>query len=165
MFKRLGRFFGNIRMTTAIAALVISAVIVSVAAVSLTMFISLSASVRMEAMEGQVQALKTAATILKGGMPDTNVTWTPEGELEAISTWMMPGQFGKDDLVNSIARVTGEAATIFVWDEATTDFVRKSTTIMGADGAPIVGTPLDKAGAAHAGTCSGRIGSSKNSGS
>ncbi|UXN74658.1 hypothetical protein N8D56_06035 [Devosia sp. A8/3-2] len=86
MFKRFGRFFGNIRMTTAIAALVISAVIVSVAAVSLTMFISLSASVRMEAMAGRVQALKTAATILKGGMPDTNVAWTPEGELEAIST-------------------------------------------------------------------------------
>ncbi|WP_244445682.1 methyl-accepting chemotaxis protein [Devosia sp. LC5] len=155
MFKRFGRFFGNVKMTTAIAALVISAVIVSVAAVSLAMFISLSASVRMEAMEGQVKAIKTAATILKGGMPDTNVAWTPEGELEAISTWMMPGQFGKDELVNSIARVTGEAATIFVWDEATADFVRKSTTIIGADGAPIVGTPLDRNGAAYAAMLAG----------
>ncbi len=150
MVKGIGRFFGNIKLTTGIAGLVISAVIVSVAAVSLAIFISLSASVRSDAMAGQVKALKTAATILKGGMSDTNVTWTPEGELDAISTWMMPGQFGKHELVDSIARVTGEAATIFSWDEASQDFVRQSTTIIGADGERIIGTPLDRAGAAYA---------------
>jgi methyl-accepting chemotaxis protein len=59
-------------------------------------------------------------------------------------------------LVDSIARITGEAATIFAWDASEQDFIRMTTTIKGADGARILGTPLGKTGAVYAAVMAGK---------
>ena len=150
MFKRVGQFFGNIKLTTMIAALVISAIIVSVAVVTAATYINLSASTRATALEQQTTNLKTAATVLQAKSSGATVEWSEAGGINKISVWAMPQQFLNNDLVDSIGRVTGEAATLFVWDEASQDFIRMTTTpIVGTDGARIVDTPLGQASAAY----------------
>ena len=149
MFKRVGQFFGNIKLTTMIAALVISAIIVSVAVVTAALYINLSASTRATALEQQITNLKTAATIVQSNLPGAEVEWSETGDISKVVTWAMPRQFIGHDLVDSIARVTGETATIFGWDEASQDFLRMTTNIVGADGERIVGTPLGQASPAY----------------
>ena len=150
MFKRAGHVFGNIKLTTMIAVLVISAIIVSVGVVTAAIYINLSASTRSAALDQQIINLKTAATIVQGSLPGAEVQWTETGDIAEIRTWAMPRQFLNHDMVDSIGRVTGQAATVFGWDEATQDFVRMTTTIVGADGERILGTPLGQTSAAYA---------------
>ena len=149
MIKRVGQFFGNIKLTTMIAALVISAIIVSVSVVSAAIYINLSASTNDTAMAQQITNLKAAATILEGSLPGAEVQWAENGDLAGIQTWSMPRRFIDNGLVDSIARVTGEAATIFGWDETEQDFIRMTTTIEDAAGERILGTPLGKDGAVY----------------
>ncbi|RYE77829.1 MAG: HAMP domain-containing protein, partial [Hyphomicrobiales bacterium] len=68
---------------------------------------------------------------------------------DKIEAKAMP-KFRNHDLINTIGRVTGETATLFVYDAETEDFVRKSTTILDADGNPILDTPLDRNDPAYA---------------
>ena len=150
MLKRAGQFLGNIRLTTMIAILVISAIIVSVGAVSAAIYVNLSATTRNSASEAQVTNLKVAATVLQGSLPGAEVLWGETGEIGEVRTWAMPRQFLNHDMVDSISRVTGEAATVFGWDEASQDFIRMTTTIVGEDGQRILGTSLGQASAAYA---------------
>jgi methyl-accepting chemotaxis protein len=150
MLKRAGHFIGNIKLTTMIATLVISAIIVSVSVVTAAIYLNLSASTRATALSQQTTNLKTAATILQGSLPGAEVLWTETGDIAEVRTWAMPREFLNHEIVDSISRITGEAATIFGWDEASQDFVRMTTTIVGADGERIVGTPLGQTSPAYA---------------
>ncbi|WEK04437.1 MAG: methyl-accepting chemotaxis protein [Candidatus Devosia phytovorans] len=156
MFKGISRSFNNIKLTTMIAALVISAIIVSVAAVTAAIYVNLNASTRETAANQQVVNLEMAATILQTSLPGAEVTWTADDHIEAIRAWAMPQEFLSHEMVDSIARVTGEAATIFAWDEASQDFVRLTTTILGNDGNRILGTSLGQASPAYAAMMSGQ---------
>jgi methyl-accepting chemotaxis protein len=155
MFKRVGQAAGNIKMTTKIAALVISAVILSVAVVVATIFFTFLGATRDQALEQQAVNLKTAATILQGSLAAAEVAWTEEGDIESISTWAMPRRFINHDMVDSIARVTGQSATVFGWDETLQDFVRMSTTIVGEDGERILDTTLGQDSTAYAALMAG----------
>ncbi|MVS99366.1 HAMP domain-containing protein [Devosia sp. L53-10-65] len=137
-------------MTTAVAALVICTVIVSVSCVSVGIYLSLTSSMSDSAMTQQVANLKAAATILESNLPGTEVNWAEDGDLASVQVWSMPRRFIDHALVDSIARVTGEQATIFGWDEAAQDFVRMTTTIEDEAGERVVGTPLGRGGAVFA---------------
>ncbi|MBE0581192.1 methyl-accepting chemotaxis protein [Devosia sp.] len=150
MLKRAGHFIGNIKLTTMIAILVISAIIVSVSVVTAAIYLNLSASTRATALDQQTTNLKTAATIVQASLPGAEVVWSETGDIAEIRTWAMPRQFLNHEIVDSIARITGEAATIFGWDEASQDFFRMTTTIVGDDGERIVGTPLGQSSPAYA---------------
>ncbi|HEV7345879.1 MAG TPA: methyl-accepting chemotaxis protein [Devosia sp.] len=150
MFKRVGLAANNVKMTSKIAGLVISAVMLTVVAVIATIYIILLGTTRDSALEQQEVNLRTAATIIQGALPGAEVVWNEAGDIEAVSTWAMPRAFINHDLVDSITRVTGHAATIFGWDEASQDFVRMTTTIQDETGERIIGTPLGKASAAYA---------------
>ncbi|WP_224703910.1 methyl-accepting chemotaxis protein [Devosia aquimaris] len=157
MASRIAAVVGSIKLTTMIAALVISAVIVSVSVVTLALYLNLSESSRNDAIKQQDTNLKTAATVLQSSLPGAEVEWTDTGGIAAIRTWAMPKQFTNDELVDSIKRVTGEAATLFGWSEADQDFVRMTTTIVGADGVRIVGTMLGKDSAAYRSMMEGKV--------
>ena len=156
MLKRTGQWLGNIKLTTMIAALVISAIIVSVSAVTVAIYFNLSASTRAQAMGQQLINMKTAATVVQASLPGAEVEWNAAGDLVEVRAWAMPAQFANHDMVDSIGRVTGEAATIFGWDEAAQDFVRLSTTIVGTDGQRILGTPLGQTSTAYASMIEGK---------
>ena len=155
MVRSIKRAFGNIRMTAAIAVLVISAIVLSVGVVSAAIYINLTTTLRAQAETQQLSNLKTAATILTGNLPGAEVAWDEAGNLVSIQTWAMPRQFLSHDIVDSIVRLTGETATIFAWDAEQQDFVRMSTTIVGADGERILGTTLGQSSAAYASMMAG----------
>ena len=151
---RLG--FGNIKLTTMIAALVVSAIVVSIAVVSTAIFLNLSGSVRDTATRQQLVNLKTAATILQNKLPGATVTWTEDGTgIAGIEVFGMPGRFSDHEIVDSIARITGEAAAIYVWDDPNQQFVNLTTTFADAEGARTVGTVIDAASPAHASVMAG----------
>ncbi|WP_248297979.1 methyl-accepting chemotaxis protein, partial [Pelagibacterium lentulum] len=138
-----GTFLGRIKLTVAIAAMVVSAVILSVGAVVLAVYISLTANSAAVAEATQNANIRTAATILRG-MGGIQVDWTEEGRIETIGTWVMP-RFYNDDVVESIARVTGETAAIFTWNSGTGAFEQVSTSIRDAEGNAIVHPVIDQA--------------------
>jgi methyl-accepting chemotaxis protein len=150
MVNSVKRFFGNIRLTSAIVTMVIVAILIAVMTVSGAIYMSLSSTLRQQAEEQQRANLKTAATILANNLPGAEVTWGEDGSLVSISTFAMPRQFLNHDIVDSIVRLTGESATIFGFDAAQSDFVRMTTTLVGEDGERIVGTTLGASSAAYA---------------
>jgi methyl-accepting chemotaxis protein len=156
MIKSIRRAFGNIAMTNAIAALVISAVVLSVAGVTAALYVNLSTTLRQQAAEQQVAHLKTAATIVAGKLPLTQVAWGEDGSLVSITTLTMPRAFINHEIVDTITRLTGESATIFGLSETSPEFVQLTTTLTGEDDARLVGMPLDTQGAAHAAVMAGK---------
>jgi methyl-accepting chemotaxis protein len=149
MVNAIKRFFGNFRLSTAIVTMVVVAILISVLTVSVAIYLNLSTTLRQQAEHQQRANLKTAATILAGSLPGSEVTWGEDGSLEAITAFSMPRQFLNHDLVDSIVRLTGESATVFGFDPAQQDFVRMTTTLVGDDGERIVGTPLGSSSAAY----------------
>jgi len=156
MFKGIARRFHNVKLTTMIAGLVISTVILSVGAVTAAIYVNLNASTRESAAKQQVMNLEVAATILQGSLPGAQVTWTADNHIDTISAWAMPQEVLDHSIVDSIARVTGETATIFAWNEAEQDFMRLSTNILGEDGQRILGTKLGQTSPAYASIMSGQ---------
>lgn len=57
-----------------------------------------------------------------------------------------PPEFADNAIIDEVARITGETATVFVWDEPSQDFWRRTTNIIKDDGNRAVGTPLGQNG-------------------
>ncbi|NGP16392.1 HAMP domain-containing protein [Devosia chinhatensis] len=118
-----------------IAALVVSSITVAIAVVSTAIFINLSASAQQTAEAQRQIDLKTAATILQNQLPGAEVTWSEDGrQIAGISVFGMPGKFSDHGIVDSIARVTGGAAAIYIFNEATQEYAAQTTTIADAEG-------------------------------
>ena len=77
--------------------------------------------------------MRTTAAILEVNLPNSDIFWNEDGSLGKVEAKAMP-KFRNHDLIDTIGRVTGDTATLFVYDPETQDFVRKTTTILDADG-------------------------------
>ncbi|WP_244488993.1 methyl-accepting chemotaxis protein [Devosia sp. Root635] len=150
MLKRAGHFLGNIKLTTMIAILVISAIIVSIAAVTTATYINLSASTRATAMSQLDGDLRTAATVVGGKLPGAEVAWAEDGSIASVKTWAMPRLFVNHDLVDSVARLTGESVTIYGAEDATKPLTALSSTLLTPEGERSVGQVLDATDPAYA---------------
>lgn len=129
------------RLTTAVATLVTLCIVCAVAVVTASIYMTLLVSARDIASSLRDTHLRIAATIMPGKMPGTEVTWDDQGQLVAIRTFAMtmPGQVVSNDLVDAIARVTGEDATIYVRQASTDQFEALTTTLLAADGRRLLG--------------------------
>lgn len=136
----ISRMLGRIPMTTTIAAMVVGAVMLSVGAVVLAVYVNLTANTAQVARDTQQSNIRTAATVL-GGMGGIQVEWSEDGNVQAIGTWVMP-RFYNHDVADSVARVTGETAAIFAWDADTQQFSQVTTSMVGADGERIIQDPI-----------------------
>ena len=150
MLKRAQHFIGNIKLTTMIASLVVSAAIFSVGSIIAALYVDLSASTRNTAMEQRATNLKTAATIVNTSLPGAEVVWAEDGTIASITTWAMPRQFISHDMVDSIHHITSEAAALFGWSEEAQDFVQMTTSMVGEGGERTVGAPLGRGSEAFA---------------
>jgi methyl-accepting chemotaxis protein len=148
MANTSARRFGGLKLTSSIAVMVLVSVAVSIGAVLSAVWMLLAANTQTTVDQRLAVDLRIAAAILEVNLPNSDIYWTEDGELDKIEAKAMP-KFRNHDLINTIGRVTGQAATLFVYDGETGDFVRKSTTILGEDGNPIVDTPLDRNGPAY----------------
>lgn len=66
---------------------------------------------------------------------------SPDGDLERI-TWEAIPIPTDHALIDRIGTISGEAVTLFTWDEAEGDFVRVTTNVLKPDGTRAVGTPI-----------------------
>jgi methyl-accepting chemotaxis protein len=148
MANASARRFGGLKLTSSIALMVLVAVAFSVGAVLSAVWMLLAANTQTTVDQRLNADLRIAAAILEVNLPNSDIFWTDDGKLDKIEAKAMP-KFRNHDLIATIGRVTGESATLFVYDAETEDFVRKSTTILGADGNPILDTPLDRNGRAY----------------
>ncbi|WP_299823278.1 Cache 3/Cache 2 fusion domain-containing protein, partial [uncultured Jannaschia sp.] len=93
-------------------------------------------------------SFNTAAAIVELSVPGVQTERTAEGSMQSL-TWNEAPDFSEHSLIDLIGEVTGETATIFVWDDAQGEFVRRSTNIIKPDGTRAVGTVLGAQGAVH----------------
>ncbi|WP_326871809.1 methyl-accepting chemotaxis protein [Devosia sp.] len=139
---------GGLTLTTTISAMVFLAVTVAIATVLFAVWTMLAANTRDTADQRLAADLRIAAAILEVNLPNSDIFWNEAGELEKIEAKAMP-KFRNHDLIDTIGRVTGDTATLFVFDAQTQDFIRKSTTILDDKGERILETPLARDGAAY----------------
>ncbi|RYE45832.1 MAG: methyl-accepting chemotaxis protein [Hyphomicrobiales bacterium] len=139
---------GGLALTTTISAMVFLAVTVAIATVLFAVWTMLAANTRDTANQRLAADLRIAAAILEVNLPNSDIFWNEAGELEKIEAKAMP-KFRNHDLIDTIGRVTGDTATLFVLDAETQDFTRKSTTIVDDKGERILETPLARDGAAY----------------
>ncbi|RYD81752.1 MAG: HAMP domain-containing protein, partial [Sphingomonadales bacterium] len=149
------RRFGGMKLTSSIATMVLLAVVLSIGTVLGAVWMLLAANTQRTADQRLGTDLRIAAAILEVNLPNSDIFWTEDGKLDKIEAKAMP-KFRNHDLIQTIGRVTGESATLFVYDAETGDFVRKSTTIVGADGNPVLDIPLERDGAAYPALKAGR---------
>jgi methyl-accepting chemotaxis protein len=138
----------GLTLTTTISAMVFLAVTVAIATVLFAVWTMLAANTRDTASQRLAADLRTAAAILEVNLPNSDIFWSEAGELEKIEAKAMP-KFRNHDLIDTIGRVTGDTATLFVFDAETQEFTRKSTTIVDDKGERILDTTLARDGAAY----------------
>jgi len=136
------RRFGGLKLTSSVALMVVVAVAVSIGTVLGAVWLLLAANTQTTVDQRLDADLRIAAAILEVNLPNSDIFWTEDGELDKIEAKAMP-KFRNHELINTIGRVTGESATLFVYDAESEDFIRKSTTSLDAGGNPILDTRLD----------------------
>lgn len=138
----------NLKISTAISA--VSAILITVALLllGLNLFSILSDEVASQATERQNTSLKTAATIAGKEVPGLEIVWGKDQSIEKVVLDKIP-EFTSHEMIDQIGRATDETATIFIWDEKTKDFWRKTTNIVKPDGKRAIGTQLGQKGAVY----------------
>ena len=141
------RFFArlrHVRLTTAIAALMLVSIAVTIAAYSVSTYLSLRGQALDQAVAQQSADLKTAATIYERRLNGSVLTWSEEdGSIVSFTTYSIPF-FYDTAAVDSVTRVTGGETVIFGLDEAG-QFIAKSTSFETAEGERVVDFVLDPA--------------------
>ncbi|PZX11267.1 methyl-accepting chemotaxis protein [Palleronia aestuarii] len=98
--------------------------------------------------ETLARSLNTAAAIVELSLPGLSAEHAGDGGVKSL-TWTEAPSFTEHSLIDLVGEVTGETATIFVWDAEQGEFVRRSTNIIKPDGNRAVGTVLGAGGAVH----------------
>ncbi len=99
-------------------------------------------------VESLEESINTAAAIVEISVPGISAERDSDGNLVSLN-WTEAPDFSEHSLIDLVGEVTDETATIFVWDPAQGEFVRRTTNIIKPDGNRAVGTVLGAAGAVH----------------
>ena len=147
----MGSLLGNIRLTFAIAAMAVCSIAIAIGAVLLGLFISLSNTARTDAEHEVASATRITAEVLQVNLPSLEIVSDEAGNVAALTMRSMP-RFRSHDVIDTIARVAGQNAAIYVYDaEVGPDFVVGTSSLLKPDGerrldSPIAaGTPLFEA--------------------
>ncbi len=103
--------------------------------------------IRAFVVETQAQSVRTAAVVFAETLPGFEVTLDRAGAVTRIEAQALPASVDTHDVVDRIALLTGETATLFRWDADARDFRRVTTNIRKPDGSRAVGTLLGRTGA------------------
>ena len=146
---KIARFFGNVKMTAAIAALVLCSIIGSITVVSAAIYMSLHAR-SVETSQAQQEAnVAVAATILERRISGSVMNWTPEGAIDTFQSWAIP-PFYDTEIIDSVTRVTRQDASLYVYDAATQTLLSKTTSLTLPDGTRAVDMVLGPDNPAYA---------------
>ena len=135
----------RVKLRTAVTALVLTAIALSITAVTAAIYVNLNGQMR-EAAARQLQLnLITAVSLAEKRLPSAVAAWNDDGTLASIKTFAMPRVFVNHDIADGITRVTAEPAAIFVRDDATGSVLGLSSTYRDSEGARILDQVLDEA--------------------
>lgn len=137
----LTSILGKTRLVTAIGAVTAGAVVLTSASLFGLTSWQLGRDVEQRALENQETLLKIVATVFAEHYPETRISWGPNGKIEKVVVKELP-DVSDHAVVDIATRLTNGPTTIFAYDLATNDFVRKSTTVTKPDGTRAVGTVL-----------------------
>ncbi|MGB3337038.1 MAG: methyl-accepting chemotaxis protein [Devosia sp.] len=138
----MGSLLGNIRLTFDIAAMAVCAIAIAIGAVLLGLFISLSNTASSDAEHEVARATRITAEILQVNLPSLEITSDEAGNVAALTMRSMP-RFRTHDVIDTIARVAGQSAAIYVYDaEVGPDLVVGTSSLLKADGERQLDTPI-----------------------
>ena len=146
--RRFWAMFGNIKMTNAIAGLVLIAIIGSIVAVSGTIYVNLRAQALADSRLSQQSNLAVAATILERRISGSTVNWNEDGSIGAFQTWAIP-PFYDTQIIDSVTRVTRGDASVYVLDPSTQELMLKTTSLIDASGSRVPEQPLSRSEPAY----------------
>ncbi len=137
----------SIKLTTKTMVLTIALIIVAAAACATAAVFAIQGEIRQQVVDSQSASLRIAADIFAEKVPELQVT-KKGSQVERIVIDGIP-DFPNHDMIDRVGYLTGETATVFVWDEETKDFWRRTTNIKKDDGSRAIGTPLGQKGAVY----------------
>jgi len=137
----------SVKLTTKTMILNTALIIVAAAACATAAIFAIQAEIRDQVVVSQSASLRIAADIFAENHPQLQVT-KKGSQVERIAIDAIP-EFADHDMIDRIGYLTGETATVFVWDDATKDFWRRTTNIKKDDGSRAIGTPLGQKGAVY----------------
>jgi PAS domain S-box-containing protein len=144
----MGSLLGNLRLFFAIAAMAVCSIAIAIGAVLAGLFISLSNTASDDARLEVASATRIAAEILQVNLPSLEIASNETGDVAGLTMRSMP-RFRSHDVIDTVARVSGQDAAIYVFNsEVGPDFLVGTTSLLAGDGermldAPILaGTPL-----------------------
>jgi methyl-accepting chemotaxis protein len=129
----LARFFGNVKMTAAIATLVLCSIVGSIAVVSTAIYLNLHQQSIKTSEVQQSANIGVAATILERRLSGSVLNWAEDGTIASFQSWAIP-PFYDTAVIDSVTRVTRQDATIYQYDAATAVFNGKTTSLLAPDG-------------------------------
>jgi Methyl-accepting chemotaxis protein len=157
MFRRVSDFFSNLKLNTMIVGLVISAIVVSIGAVTTATYLNLSSTTRADAMARITADLKTTVTVIGGKLPGAAVEWDDETGLATVQTFSMPRLMLNHDLVDSVARLTGENVAVYAAEAAGKPIISISSTWQLEDGGRLMGEVIGEDHPAYPSLAAGEI--------
>jgi methyl-accepting chemotaxis protein len=143
------QFFGKIRMTALIATLVISGILLSIAAVCTATYITLSNQSRAEAMVTLENHMRTAVSLISSEMASTKVEWKEDGSVNRVTAFSMPRVFINHNIIDSVVRLTGGTAMIYATEEAGQPLKVLTSSYLQEDGERSLGATLTEADPAY----------------
>lgn len=114
--------------------------------VSLGLFLTLSNQTRGALITAANERQETSLRVLVNEftrLDPSMVVTESDGYITRLRARALP-QLRDHSLIDRVGSISGETATLFAWDPAEGDFVRKSTNIIKPDGSRAVGTFLGK---------------------
>jgi methyl-accepting chemotaxis protein len=147
--------FLNIRMTTAIMALALVSIFLSIAVVSGALYTTLRNESVQRITQEQATNLAIAGTVLERRLSGSTVRWDADGGIDIFQTWAIP-PFYDTSVIDSVTRLTGQEAAIFAIDAATGALVAKTSSLVDAGGTRIIEAAIDTSGAMHDGLIHGK---------
>ena len=137
----------SIRLTTKTLLLNIVLIAIAAAACAAAAIFAIQGEIRSQVVERQSASLRIAADIFAENYPELQVTKNGQ-QVDRIAIETIP-DFPNHDMIDRVGYLTGETATVFVWEEESRDFWRRTTNIKKDDGSRAVGTPLGQNGAVY----------------
>jgi methyl-accepting chemotaxis protein len=153
--KAIAGFWGNIKLTTAIAGLVLMSILITIVAYTASGYFDLRRQSVNQSIAQQAANLQVAGTILEKRLSGSVLTWAENGDIAAFQAYSLPF-FHDTAAIDSVTRITKGAAAIFGLDVATGSFVAKSTSFALPDGERAIDFTLDPASPEHAALAAGQ---------
>ncbi len=116
-------------------------VVAAVGVISVISLVVIAGKVDSDARRAQSMNIAVAAEVFELTIEGAETRWTLDGSVREVVVPSFP-DVSDHKIVDEIVRATGEVATLFEWDEARQDFIRRSTNVPGENGGRAIGSSL-----------------------